>query len=258
MKAQGKRFPIFSHLGRWRWPARCVVCHAWPSDTVCEGCLQDHAQPHTRCPLCAAPMQPEQEVCSDCLGNGKPPLAQCYAALPYQWPWRDLIDTFKYRAQPSWAGLLAQRMAACPEIRHTLQTAAWVLPMPIHPERLAERGYHQTLLLAQRLLALTGTAPHKLQPDLLVRSRNVARQSTLTSAQRADNLHHVFSVPHAPARALVHGQHVVLVDDVMTTGATLQHAATALLAAGATQVSAVVVARAAIAAPKQNPSHAAA
>lgn len=110
------------------------------------------------------------------------------------------------------------------------------LPIPLSRQRLQDRGYNQALLLARAL-----DCP-ALQPHYLERRHDTAAQARQGRAKRLRNMRHAFSVPlqHHPALA---GHTVLLVDDVMTTGATLHAAAHALLAAGAAQVNAVALAR---------------
>ena len=110
------------------------------------------------------------------------------------------------------------------------------LPIPLSAERLAERGYNQSLLLARQL------SPQKTQAELLLRTRHTPVQRTLPRAERLANLNGAFAVE--PLRAAeVRGRTVLLVDDVMTSGASLHTAAQALREAGARHISAVVLAR---------------
>ena len=111
-----------------------------------------------------------------------------------------------------------------------------MLPLPLSRQRLRQRGFNQALLLARQL------APDKTDATLLLRLHDTPAQSSLARAQRLENLHGAFAIE--PLRAhRVSGQRVVLIDDVMTTGATLHAAAGVLHRAGAAQVSALVVAR---------------
>ena len=121
-----------------------------------------------------------------------------------------------------------------------LQQVDALVPIPLSGPRLAERGFNQSLQLARGMRAhAPGTCP-PIRTDWLLRVRDTARQSSLPRAQRQKNLRGAFSVP-APDR--VAGQHLALVDDVMTSGNTLNEAAQTLLAAGAASVMALVVAR---------------
>lgn len=160
----------------------------------------------------------------------------CYAAVAYVYPWSDLIGRFKFGAEPGWARALAERMAAIPGVREELQRAELVLPMPLAPRRLAERGFNQALLLARAL------APGKTEARLLLRLRETGSQTALDRKARQANVRDAFAVEPLRSREL-HGASAVLVDDVMTSGASLRAAAKALRAAGARRVAAVVLAR---------------
>lgn len=160
----------------------------------------------------------------------------CLTATVYAWPWVDLIARFKFQHQPGWAGPLATLMLSTPLAEDTLDAADWVLPIPLSVQRLADRGYNQSWLLAHQL------SPHKADARLLLRTRDTPSQRTLPRAERLANLVGAFAIE--PLRAgVLRGKKVVLIDDVMTSGASLYTAARLLREAGATQVSALVLAR---------------
>ena len=224
-------------LPRWNvpTPSRCAVCGAWPAQPVCDACIQRFAAPVHRCRLCALPLADAADVCGGCLRE-PPPLDACHAAVPDGYPWSDLIGRFKFGAEPGWAQALAERMAAAPGVREELQRAELVLPMPLAPRRLAERGFNQALLLARAL------APDKAEAQLLLRLRDTGSQTALDRKARQANVRDAFAAEPLRSREL-HGRSVVLVDDVMTSGASLHAAAQALRGAGARRVAAVVLAR---------------
>lgn len=173
--------------------------------------------------------------CGACVTTA-PPLDACLATVGYAWPWSHCVAQFKFGGQPGWAGALATMMRSAPWVEPALEQANRVLPMPLARERLAERGFNQALLLAQRL------APEKTDASLLLRTRHTPAQSALKRAERLRNVQGAFVVE--PLRAHeIRGQRVVLVDDVMTSGASLHAAALALRQAGAVHVTALVFAR---------------
>ncbi len=229
-------------------PARCGICQSWPAQPLCADCVQRHAQPMERCRGCALLLPPDEDdghgLCHDCSQHPAPLLESCHASLSYVWPWQGSIDAFKFHGQPALAGLLAARMAACPELVATVRDSDLLVPLPLHPHRLAERGFSQTWLLAQQLRRLVRPPVQKavLRHDWLARSRHTPHQSRLPHAEREHNIQDAFEVP-ARLAPLVEGRHAVLLDDVMTTGATLEEAARVLLAEGCHRVSAVVLAR---------------
>ena len=174
-------------------------------------------------------------LCTDCLQS--PPLLEaCWAATSYTWPWTLLVTQFKFQNDPAWAKALALLMQSAPGVEDALDQADVILPMPLSAQRLAERGFNQALLLAKAL------NPHKTQALTLLKLKHTARQSSLKRSERLLNLAGALAV--SPLRAAsLRGQHVLLVDDVMTTGATLYAAARVLRAAGVAHITGLVFAR---------------
>ena len=158
-------------------PARCAICHAWPSRVVCNACVTRFAQPVPRCTTCALPVPEGVTRCGACLRE-PPPLDACLAAVNYAWPWSDCVTRFKFGNQPGWAAELATVMRSAPWVEPALEQSDRVLPMPLARERLAERGYNQALLLARHF------APRKTDATLLLRTRHTPAQSELTRAER--------------------------------------------------------------------------
>ena len=127
-------------------------------------------------------------------------------------------------------------MRQTPGAQELLEQADWVLPVPLAPGRLRHRGYNQALLLARRL------AGAHVRPDQLLRTREAEAQAQLTRAQRLRNLRGAFVLEPLRAQQLA-GRRVLLVGDLMTTGATLHAAAAPLREAGVAHVGALVLAR---------------
>jgi ComF family protein len=128
-------------------------------------------------------------------------------------------------------------MASAPECRHVLGAPAVLVPVPLHPRRLRERGFNQSELLAHALGRRSGLV---VAPDALVRRKETPPQTGLTASARRSNVSGAFAVRR---RSQVAGRVVVLVDDVVTTGATARACAAALRAAGTTEVRLVTAAR---------------
>ncbi len=182
--------------------------------------------------------QPQgQPLCGECLRLG-PAFDRCVCAADYGFPWDALIAQAKFHARPELMAPLGALLAAA--VRHAhAPTPALLLPIPLDPQRLRERGYNQAWELA-RQLARHLRCP--ATPALLLRPVQRAHQADLSRAQRLANLRGAFMLQ--PNRQLeVRGRRVALVDDVMTTGATLREAATVLRRAGASAVDAYVLAR---------------
>lgn len=215
--------------------SQCLACGRWPARPLCPPCQGRFGPRGARCGRCALPVPAGVACCGACLSR-PPPLDACLAAVDYAYPWAGLLARFKFQGDTGLAGLLARTLATAPGVDQALAGADLVLPLPLSPERLRERGFNQALELARRL-PTTG-----LQPRLLLRPRHRPPQSDLSRAERLANVQGVFAVdPLASDR--LRGAAVLLVDDVMTSGASLHAAAQVLRRAGVARVTALVVAR---------------
>ena len=216
-------------------PSQCAVCRTWPARPVCDACVARFAPPTARCRTCALPVLPGDAQCGDCLLH-PPPLDACHAACTYEWPWPDCIAAFKFHGDPGWASPFATLMRSAPWVEPALEQCDVVLPMPLARQRLRERGFNQALELARRL------SLSKTDAALLLRTHETAAQSGLTRAERLGNLRGAFAIEPLRGDEL-RGRRVVLVDDVMTSGASLFAAAAVLRQAGAAHITGLVVAR---------------
>lgn len=216
-------------------PSQCAVCHAWPAQPVCEACVARFAQPKPRCQTCAQPVPAGVPRCGACL-KSPPPLDSCLTAVPYAFPWAGLVTRYKFGDTPGWSATFALLMRSTPWVEPALEQAELLLPMPLSSERLQERGFNQALELARHL------APAKVAPELLLRIRHTPAQSSLKRSERLRNVRAAFAVDPLRRHAL-QGKRVVLIDDVMTSGASLFAAAQAVREAGATHITGLVLAR---------------
>ena len=211
-------------------PPPCLLCQS-PGGPVCAPCLGDLPWlAAARCPLCALPA-PGGEVCGHCL-KAPPAFSRVDAPFSYGFPIDRLIQRLKYQEHLALAPLLGELLAGClqgglPEV--------W-LPMPLHAHRLRARGFNQAVEIARALSASTGVP---MQAGWAARVRDTPPQAGLKREARRKNLRGAF----ACSRNLA-GLHVGIVDDVMTTGSTLEELAQTLKGAGARAVSCAVVARA--------------
>ena len=229
---------VFRHLIQGiskRIPSQCAVCRAWPSQPVCEACVAVFAQPSHRCYTCALPLPSGVPQCGACITT-PPPLDACLATVPYAFPWSNLVADFKFRQHPGWARTFAQIMRASPWVEPSLDAADFLIPMPLSRQRLQERGYNQTLVLARALDAT------KVSHQVLLRTIDSPPQRTLSRSERLRAVHHAYAVDPLQAHHISQ-QRIVLLDDVMTSGASLHAAARALRRAGATHITALVLAR---------------
>lgn len=220
------------------WPSVCQICGRWPSHPLCSACRERFAGARLKADAVPLPPAPDIGTC-DAIQTRQ---ITCAVAVEYGFPWDRLIARFKFEGECGMASALAELMLCATGMDELAASCDVVVPIPLHPVRLAERGYNQAWELARYLCRYHPELQGKGQPAALQRHGVRANQHTLGRAQRLRNLREAFVV--APAmRSRVHGASVLLVDDVYTTGATLHAAAGALLKAGARSVSASVFAR---------------
>jgi ComF family protein len=165
------------------------------------------------------------------------------AAVDYAYPWDRLVSRFKFRGEPGWATPMADLMLRAPGAQASLAACDLLVPVPLTGTRLASRGYNQSweLIKAIRRSPLAAGAAPDAQANVLLRIGQGPDQHELPREQRLHNLQGAFVV-HPQQAARLAGARVLLVDDVSTTGATLQAGARALLNAGAQRVSGLVFA----------------
>jgi ComF family protein len=224
---------IVNFLNNCAPPCRCVLCAAsCKNSALCPNCIS-HLPYLTQalCPQCALPAH-DGGLCAACL-NHPPAFDFSYAALAYTAPLSHLIIAAKFSGHwsllPTLGQLLLQGVINAP--RPDL-----IIPLPLHPARLKERGYNQAYELAKPV-AKPLQLPLRL--DILERRINTEHQARLSQAARHKNMHKAFYATQSVA-----GKHVVIVDDVMTSGSSLHAAASCLKQAGALRVDAWVLARA--------------
>jgi ComF family protein len=224
-------------LARLALPQRCELCIAPAGGALlcadCERALPRVADP---CPRCALPSV-RGAVCGACVGR-PPPYAATIAAFAYAFPADRLLQRIKYEgrlALADWAGgALAAAVVAGLAGRRQSDRPDRIVALPLAPSRQRERGFNQAREIAVQVARGTGlplAAP-------LQRIKAGTPQTRLPWARRGGNVHGAFAVSSP-----VHRARIALVDDVMTTGATLAEAARTLLKAGAERVECWVVAR---------------
>jgi ComF family protein len=216
-------------------PQRCELCAGVSgTELVCDACMRDLPWLPNACPVCALP-SPGASVCGYCLRE-PPPFDATIAAFSYAFPVDRLIHSFKYQGRLALAEWCADAILA----RRERSGAAGPRPqrliaLPLAVERQRERGYNQALEIARVIAARTG---FPLLRHGLVRVRATPPQAALPWPERAKNVRGAFA-----CELDLSGLTVALVDDVMTTGASLAEAAKILKAAGAARVENWVVAR---------------
>lgn len=218
-------------------PSQCEVCRQWAASRLCPLCIDRFAAPQPRCGRCGLRVATALPACGACLREA-PPFSATQCAVDYGFPWDGLIIAFKFHGQPELAHTLAPPMVAA--VRRSAEVLPHaVLPVPLSSQRLAQRGYNQAWELARWT---AGALRLPAWPEVLSRPLDTDHQASLGRAERQRNLRGAFLVEPAH-RARVQGKHLALVDDVMTTGATVREATTELLRAGAARVDVWVLAR---------------
>ncbi|HQR04193.1 MAG TPA: ComF family protein [Rhodocyclaceae bacterium] len=209
----------------------CMLCgQPGCPRALCPACRADIPRlPAEQCPCCALPT-PAGQVCGACLRH-PPAFDATLVACRYGFPLDGLIQSFKYGHRLAVAPLLAKLMATVPP-----PPADLLLPVPLSAAHLRERGFNQAVEIARPLGRRFGLP---LELDACIRIGDAPRQAGLPWDQRRRNVRHGFE-----CRADLTGQHVLVLDDVMTTGATLDELARTLKRHGAARVTNWVVARA--------------
>lgn len=210
------------------YPARCLLCGA-PGDSgrnLCAPCLLDLPHNLTACKLCALPLtQHEDEICGACLKRA-PPFDGSIIPFRYAPPLDHLLLGLKFNHQLINARLLGGLMAGAIADREEVLPDC-IVPVPLHRSRLRGRGYNQALELA-RPIAKQLAIP--LMPELVIRTTETVAQSSLEKKARKQNIRGVFTAGEGmPER-------IAIVDDVVTTGSTVNELAKVLRRAGAKQV----------------------
>lgn len=223
------------------YPGRCANCEGECDATaaLCKACdaLQEELEQTPSCETCAMPLASHGAPCPYCQGAGVAHYDRIVCLGRFRDPLKHLIHQIKYHGQWGLAEVLADRAMAQERVKAILSEAEVLLPVPLHPLRQIARGFNQADVVARRLKRLD----RKLQVvHPVVRVRNTETQTHLHSqAQRAENLRDAFGLINPEA---ILGKHVVVIDDVRTTGATLQAVARALQPARPATLCALVLA----------------
>jgi ComF family protein len=246
------------------FPARCLECGEFlapaPADGVpaapaavdalqllrpyfCPGCLQGVIRAgHPLCPGCGVMFKGgvgEDHLCGRCLETPSP-FHMARAAFVYDRSLVDVIHCFKYKRKTQLARPLGVLLFEAFERYWGRAPVDVVLPVPLHRRRLKERGFNQALLLVRRWPARPGMPKVPVDTDVLRRARATAPQAGLGRRGRQANISGAFALRH-PERVV--DRHILLVDDVITTGATAGECARLLLENGAARVDVLALAR---------------
>ncbi len=234
MHRASKLDPWLQRAGFLLLPPTCVLCGGTGlrARDLCAACTQ--ALPFNRvcCPLCALPLAFAAPACARCLRN-RPAYASACVPLRYEGGVRMLLPRYKFRADLAVGRVLADILASA---AISAPRPDLLAPVPLHRSRLRERGFDQAWELTR---ALARALELPARADALTRIRATSAQTGLDAAARRRNLRAAFA-----AGSGVAGLHIALVDDVVTTGATIGAAARVLRNAGAARIDIWAVARA--------------
>lgn len=234
-------------------PSSCALCGASDRQALCAGCHAHYfSQAPARCRQCAAALPNTPDVlaasgaeadtgrCGDCLAQ-PPAFDTTVTASDYLPPVDQLVLALKFGGRLALAPLFAQLQRDALLRSHAVTTPLpdWLTAVPLGPRRLRERGFNQALEVARPLAHHLGLP---LYPQLLQRLRDTRAQSLLHQDERHGNLREAFTVSQEFIDT-VRGRHVGVVDDVLTTGATLNEVAATLKRFGAARVTNLVFAR---------------
>lgn len=219
----------------------CQICSRWQAQRVCLSCLTEFAPRLCRCRRCGLGLTSERadQVCSAC-EDYPPELDQVIAAVDFAPPWSDVIGSLKFGDAPALAHTLSKLLS------DAVHEQSWsipdlIVPIPLSSQRWKERGYNQAWLLAQQVARRLDWS-NRLSYDTLIRQRETGRLMAMQSDERQRSISNAFGIAPDHMHKIV-GQHIALVDDVMTTGATANEAARTLLSAGAASVTGWFAAR---------------
>jgi ComF family protein len=232
------------------YPPRCPICQAFLQDQntlhggqdlpFCRECFKDFTEIKSPiCSLCGRPFSDgveQDRACEDCLRK-RPSYDLARAPYLYDGALMTAIHELKYAQRSHLADSLGSLLASFAQTWIGELKGSLIMPVPLHPRRLRARGFNQSLLLARCVASKTGSQLDFLS---LRRTRFTKPQTELSSEERKKNVRKAFEVVKPEA---VKGRTIVLVDDVATTGSTLNECAKALKRAGADAVLCLVLAR---------------
>ncbi|MBW1920240.1 MAG: ComF family protein [Deltaproteobacteria bacterium] len=241
---------ILNQLIDMIYPPRCPSCHNMLAEgdydneelvrPFCRSCFETFQQIESPlCPICGRPHisgPAEDHLCENCLRN-RPYYDRCASPYLYEGNLMEAIHEFKYMQKSHLAGSFGPLLASFASTHFTLQDNLLVMPVPLHPKRLRERGFNQSLLLARHVASRLGAQLDFLS---LRRVRYTKPQTELSKDERRKNVKMAFGILD---KQVVKGRSVLLVDDVATTGNTLNECARVLKKSGAQKVLCVTLAR---------------
>ena len=217
-------------------PSSCALCGSDGNTAICGECHERHFTRHVhRCVRCAIPLHDCATVCGECLKH-PPAFDSTIVAVDYAPPVDRLVLALKFGNRLELAPLFARMLHGVVE---QAELPEHLTAVPLGQQRLAERGFNQALEIAKPLSRALGV---QLEVSTVIRQRDTHAQALLHPDERRRNIRHAFLVP-AGAIDKLRNKHVGVVDDVMTTGETLNEIAATLKRFGASRVTNIVFAR---------------
>lgn len=239
---QARRFwgRLYDGLIGFVYPPQCVICeslHEGEHFFICPRCENSLEKPdYPFCLKCRNPISPGEGSCKIC--GGRPAIVRVWSLGSFDDFFRPLIHAFKYAGIIPVGKYLSQRLAEMIQGSLNIDAVDNVIPIPLHPSRQRKRGFNQSQLIA-KIIALTLETEYV--PDSLIRIKKTRDQTGLNQRERIDNMRGAFALSKS---ADLKAGHILLVDDVTTTGATAMEAARVLKSGGATRISLAVIAAA--------------
>jgi ComF family protein len=218
------------------FPVHCAGCQKI-GQVLCPACIAQ-IQPLSSpiCEFCGTPLS-TYGTCKNCQYH-RPRISGQRAVSLYQEPLRECIHRLKYDGNTRLAVPLGLLLAQA--YRYYSMQADMLVPVPLHSERQQQRGFNHALLLAEVCSANIGVP---MNDNIMVRHRATVAQVDLHPRERYQNVAGAFACPSTTARSVLNGRKILIIDDVSTTGTTLEACATPLFEAGAKEVWGLVLAR---------------
>lgn len=242
MRPAGVIRSIFGDVLHFALPRGCAACRSLVESNhfLCESCRESfETQANSpACAKCASPAPENGAPCGRCGGRGLRPFATISRVGVHENVLRELVHTFKYLHRWQLADRFAEILLSRESVRTMLRDDAVLVPVPMHWRKRLSRGFNQAEVLAGSLASRTGA---KVEPALRRRKAAPSQTAYHSRAARVRNVKDAFELIDADAVA---GRHVVLVDDVITSGATLRSAARTLWPAKPKRFDAIVIAAA--------------
>jgi ComF family protein len=224
------------------FPPKCLNCNVIIGEVggLCSLCFEKiNFTTSPSCAICAFPFEydlGEEALCAACI-NHKPAYDKAFTVFTYNEHSKELIHKFKFADQTYATPYFANWIKRA--AKDALEDADIIIPVPLHKLRLYKRMYNQSALLAKAIARISNV---KYNPYILKRIRNTTPQSGLSQKQRQGNVKNAFAI-NPKQLAAIKGKNIILIDDVMTTGATIEECCKILRKAGVSKIYVVTLAR---------------